>query len=108
MKHVQILKVPNEPSSTMSNWSHAQQILHTIIIFIKNTKELFQKNEKAIGLWMETIFGEVDIDLIEVHKTIIPDIPPWTIKTSNINLKLYKFYKKQNSPTDFLRGIRKS
>ena len=28
---------------------------------------------------METIIGEVDMNLTEIHKTIIPDIPHWTI-----------------------------
>ena len=37
---------------------------------------------------METIIGKVDMDLTEIYETIIPDIPPWTIKTSNINLTL--------------------
>ncbi len=51
--------------------------------------ELFQKNEKAIkpfGLWMETIIGEVDMDLTDIYKTIIPDIPLWTLRTPNLQL----------------------
>ena len=38
--------------------------------FYSKYKELFQKNKKAIkpfGLWMETIIGEVDMDLTEIH-----------------------------------------
>ena len=38
--------------------------------FYPKYKELFQKNKKAIkpfGLWMETIMGEVDMDLTEIH-----------------------------------------
>ena len=45
-------------------------------------KELFQKNEKAIkplDLRMETIIREAEVDLTEINKIIIPDIPPWTI-----------------------------
>ena len=42
---------------------------------------------------METIIREVDMDLTEIHKTIIPDISRWTIKTPNINLTLRKFHK---------------
>ena len=53
---------------------------------------------------METIIGEVDVDLKEIHKTILPDIPPWTIRTPNINLTHHKFHT--NKP-NFPRGIRK-
>ena len=63
--------------------------------FYPKYKELFPKNEKAIkpfGLQMETIIGEVDMDLTEIHKTIIPDIQPWTIRAPNINLTLCKFH----------------
>ena len=42
---------------------------------------------------METIIGDVDMDLTGILKTIIPDIPPWTIRTPNINLTFRKFYK---------------
>ena len=28
---------------------------------------------------MEMIIGEADMELTEIHKTIIPDILPWTI-----------------------------
>ena len=52
--------------------------------FYPKYKELFQKNEKAIkplDLLMETIIEEVDVDLTEIHKIIIPDIPPWTMRT---------------------------
>ena len=47
---------------------------------------------------METIIGEVDMDLTEIHKTIIPDIPLWTMKTPIINLKLCKFNKNKTHP----------
>ena len=78
--------------------------------FCPKYKELFQKNEKAIklfGLWMETIIGEVDMDLTEKHKTIIPDIPPWTMRTPNINLTLYKFHKNKTHPLIFQEKLEK-
>ena len=37
---------------------------------------------------METIIGEVEVDLTEIYKTIIPDIPPWTIRTPKHNLNI--------------------
>ena len=61
--------------------------------FYPKYKELYQKNEKVIkpfGFRMETIMGEVDMDLTEIHQTIIPDIQHWTIRTQNINLTLRK------------------
>ena len=47
--------------------------------------ELFERSKKAIkpsGLWMETI-KEARINLTKIHNTIIPKIPPLTIKTPN-------------------------
>ena len=73
-------------------------------VFHPKYKELFQKNEKAIkpfGLQTETIIGEAEVDLIEIHKTIIPDIPPWTIKTPNIILTLRQFHRNKTHPLIF-------
>ena len=79
-------------------------------VFHSKNKELFQKNEKAIkifGLWMETIIGEAEVDLTEIHKTIIADIPPWTIRTPNIILTLHKFHKNKTHPLIFQEELRK-
>ena len=73
-------------------------------------KELFQKNEKSIkpfGLRMETIIGEAEVDLTEIHKTIIPDIPPWTIRTPNIILMLCKFHENKTHPLIFQEELEK-
>ena len=56
---------------------------------------------------METIIGEVDMDLKEMHKTIIPDIPLWTIRTPNINLTLCKFHKNKTHPLIFQEELEK-
>ena len=56
---------------------------------------------------METIIGEVDMDLTEIHKTIIPDIPPWIIRTPNINLTLCKFHKTITHPLIFQEELEK-
>ena len=50
---------------------------------------------------METIIGESEVDLTEIHKKIIPDIPPWTIRTPNIILTLCKFHKNKSHPLIF-------
>ena len=79
-------------------------------VFHPKHQELFQKNEKDIkpfGLQMETIIGEAEVDLTEVHKTIIPDIPPWTIRTPNIILTLCKFHKNKTHPLIFQEELEK-
>ena len=79
-------------------------------VFHHKYKELFQKNEKAIkhfGLWMVTIPGEAEVDQTEIHKTIIADIPPWTIRTPNIILKLCKFHKNKTHPLIFKEELEK-
>ena len=74
-------------------------------VFHPKYNELFQKNEEAIkkpyGLRMETIIGEAEVDLNETHKTIIPDIPPKTIRTPNVILTLRKFHKNKTHPLSF-------
>ena len=79
-------------------------------IFHPKYKELSQKNEKAIkpfGLQMETIIGEAEVDLTEIHKTIIPDIPRWTIRTPNIILALHKFHQNKTHPLIFQEELEK-
>ena len=78
--------------------------------FYLKYKELFQKNKKAIkpfGLRMGTIIGEVDMDLTEIHKTLIPDIPPWTKRTPNINLTIFKFHRNRTRPLIFQEELQK-
>ena len=55
---------------------------------------------------METIIGEA-VDLTEIHKTIIPDIPPWTIRTPNIILTLCKFHKNKTNLLIFQEELEK-
>ena len=79
-------------------------------VFHPKFKELFQGNEKAIkpfGLQMETIIGEAEVNLTEIHKTIIPDILPWTIRTPNIILTLRKFHKNETHPLIFQEELEK-
>ena len=53
---------------------------------------------------METIIGEAEVDLTEIHKTIIPDIPRWT---PNIILTFRKFYKNKTHPLIFQEELEK-
>ena len=56
---------------------------------------------------METIIGEAEVDLTKIHKTIIPDTPPWTIRTPNIILTLRKFNKNKTHPLIFQEELEK-
>ena len=67
MKHLQILEATNyiKLKSCPANPAYNNNT------FYPKYKELFQKNEKAIkpfNFWVETIIGEVDMDLTEIHK----------------------------------------
>ena len=56
---------------------------------------------------METIIGEAEVDLTEIHKTIIPDIQPWTLRTPNIILTFRKFHKNKTYPLIFQEELGK-
>ena len=56
---------------------------------------------------MEIIIGEAEVDLTEIHKTIMPDIPPWTIRTPNIISTLSKFHKNKTHPLIFKDELKK-
>ena len=56
---------------------------------------------------METIIGEAEVNLTEIHKTIMPDIPLWTIKTPNIILTLHKFHKNKTHSLIFQEELEK-
>ena len=57
------------------------------------------------GLQMETIIRVVDMDLTEIHKTIILYIQPWTIRTPNrLNTKSHK---NKTHPLIFLEELEK-
>ena len=63
--------------------------------------------KKPFVLQMETIIGEAEVDLTEIHKTIIPDIPSWTIRTPNIILTLRKYHKNKTHPLIFQEELEK-
>ena len=56
---------------------------------------------------MEIIIGEAEVDLTEILKTIIPDIPLWTIRTPNIILTLREFHTKKAHPLIFQEELEK-
>ena len=56
---------------------------------------------------MDTIIGEAEVDLTEIRKTIIPDIPPWAIRTPDIILTCRKFHKNKTHPLIFQEELEK-
>ena len=56
---------------------------------------------------METIIGEAEVDATEIHKIIIPDIPPWTIRTPNIISTCRKFHKNKTHSLIFQEELEK-
>ena len=78
--------------------------------FYLKYKELFKRSERAIksfGLWMETIKEEARINLTKRHNTIIPKIPPWTIKIPKVILTLCKLQKTKTHPLPFQEELEK-
>ena len=56
----------------------------------------FDQKEKSIrpfGLRMEPILKESTIPLNNIHKSILPQIPPWIIKNPKVNLQLNQLHK---------------
>ena len=47
---------------------------------------------------MEPIAKESTIPLNNIHKSILPQIPPWIIKNLNVNLQLNQLHKTKTHP----------
>ena len=66
----------------MQNVNPAHQTLHLIALLIQNI-ELCARKESAIpsfGIWMQSVFDDSNLLNENVHNTIIPEIPPWTLQ----------------------------
>ena len=63
--------------------------------------QYFDQKEKSIrpfGLCMEPILKESTIPLNNIHKSILPQIPPWIIKNPKVNLQLNQLHKTKTHP----------
>ena len=47
---------------------------------------------------METILKESTISLNNIHKSILPQIPPWIIQNPKVNIQLNQLYKTKTHP----------
>ena len=64
-------------------------------------RQYFDQKEKSIrpfGLRMEPILKEATIALVNIHKSILPQIPPWIIKNPKVNLQLNQLHKTKTHP----------
>lgn len=77
-------------------------------IFNPKYKYLFESNEKTIkpfGLRMDSILKETEIITTNIHNHLIPNIPPWKIKTPNVNLSLKELQKAKTHPSIYQEEI---
>ena len=69
-------------------------------------KELFARKESAIpsfGIRMQSVLDNSNILNENVHETVIPEVPPWTLHQPRVNLDLSKLCKKDTSSLVFIQ-----
>ena len=69
-------------------------------------KELFARKESAIpsfGIRMQSIFDDSNLLNDNIHNTIIPEVPPWTLHQPRVNLYLSYLSKKDTSSLVFMQ-----
>ena len=69
-------------------------------------KELFARKESAIpsfGIRMESVLDNSIILNENVHETVIPEVPPWTLHQPRVNLDLSNLCKKDPSSLVFIQ-----
>ena len=69
-------------------------------------KELFARKESAIpsfGIRMQSVLDNSIILNENVHETVIPEVPPWTLHQPRVNLDLSNLCKKDTSSLVFIQ-----
>ena len=69
--------------------------------FDSKYRQYFDQKEKSIrpfGLRVEPMLKESTIPLNNIHKSILPQIPPWIIKNPKVNLQLNQLHKTKTHP----------
>ena len=69
-------------------------------------KELFARKESAIpsfGIRMQSVLENSIILNENVHETVIPEVPPWTLHQPRVNLDLSNLCKKDTSSLVFIQ-----
>ena len=105
MKHPYNLDVKNWLWFITQNWNPAyptQPITASSTLNINNSVNKKKKNIKPFGHRMEPILQEYAISVANVHKSILPQIPPWIIKKPHVILQLNKLPKTKTHPSTYL------
>ena len=71
-------------------------------------KELFARKESAIpsfGIRIQSALDNSNILNENVHDTVIPEVPPWTLHQPRVNLDLSNLFKKDTSSLVFIQKI---
>ena len=69
-------------------------------------KEFFARKESAIpsfGIKMQSIFDDSNLLNKNIHDTIIPEVPPWTLQQPRVNLDLSHLSKKDTPSLVFMQ-----
>ena len=64
-------------------------------------KKKEEKSNKPFGLRMEPIFQESAIFLSNIHKSILPQTPPWIIKNPKVIFQLNELPKTKTHPSTY-------
>ena len=70
-------------------------------------KELFARKESAIpsfGIRIQSALHNSNILNENVHDTVIPEVPPWTLHQPRVNLDLSNLFKKDTSSLVFIQN----
>ena len=86
------------------NWNPAHPTQPTTASSTLNTNSLNKKKKsiKPFGLRMESILQEPAVSVTNVHKNILPQIPPWIIIKPQVILQLNKLPKTKTHPSTYL------
>ena len=69
-------------------------------------KESFARKESAIpsfGIRMQSVLNNSNILNENIHETVIPEVPPWTLHQPRVNLDLSNLCKKDTSSLVFIQ-----
>ena len=72
-----------------------------LILITDNILKKKEKSIKPFGLRTEPILQESTIFLINIHKSILPQTPPWTIKNPKVILQLNELPKIKTHPSTY-------
>ena len=63
-----------------------------------------QKCNRKFGIRMKSVFDNSNILNVNVHDTIIPVVPPWTLHQPRVNLDISNLSTNDTSPIVFIQN----